>query len=354
LREYIAREHPSVTGFMAEPTHKGTRLHAAVARLEEFYGGRLPRRNGHVPSLNCAVEVRGGAIRFWKLLRELSDADDEEAYNAAEDLLDWAEPEIARVKSLLSGASDEQTPAVRPSREEAEASELGDVSVGASLRRYSFRRSGANFKVHFGDEKGDIPADRRGAQYIHLLLQNTHQAIEAIELEFVARQSGGVQPPGAVDSAQLASPQRMIGQSGETTARYAEVLAVRRAELNKEKAGLQEEACRLKKECEEARQSKHEPRLNRSMSDLERIAERVKEIDREEGQLKRGRLVPEEGDPAEKSRKSVGAALRRLYKSCRERFQFPKLAGHLESSIKTEGKSYAYRPKRPEPDWELW
>jgi hypothetical protein len=116
---------------------------------------------------------------------------------------------------------------------------------------------------------------------------------------------------------------------------------------------LRESATDIDRELKDAKKSRDEPLQERLVRDLQMINKEVRKLEREQQQIRRGRMPPEEGDPAEKARKAVGNALTRLKENCCNEYGLPRFADHMDA-FRCEGTSYVYRPPGPAPNWQLF
>ena len=82
------RKSPSETGHLVENIPAGHPLHSAVATLEKFYGGVLPRP----------------AIKYWRRLLRFARNEDEKAADEADELLDWV---TAKIRGFTAKPPDE-------------------------------------------------------------------------------------------------------------------------------------------------------------------------------------------------------------------------------------------------------
>ncbi len=95
---------PSETGYLVEDVQPGHPLHSAVAALQAFYDGTLPRP----------------AVGYWRKFVRCSRNDDEDAEDWAEELLDWVQAEIKKARKRPR----RKTPGRKVSRKMAEERQL--------------------------------------------------------------------------------------------------------------------------------------------------------------------------------------------------------------------------------------
>jgi hypothetical protein len=220
---------------------------------------------------------------------------------------------------------------------------LPDDSAGTNTRdkilaepepSYAFVRAGASFKIVFQGESGFIPFDLLGSRYAFCLVQHPQKSTEAVVLRHrAAVMANDTTEFTNADLAGEVTPES-VWQNTSSTDRWDNRKALReiRKELQEINSGL----------------------AGGSLSEQEIVAyqhdkkELEKEIRRLSLHRKPRSTAP--GDPNEAARTSVRGALRTLYKNCRERWRLVQFADHLKDAIKTEGTSYAYRPKSP-IDW---
>jgi hypothetical protein len=158
--------------------------------------------------------------------------------------------------------------------------------------RYLFRKVGANFRVRFDGEMGDIPTSLRGSEYVFALLQRPNTAMRAVELR------GGVETSERNDKHDRAEQASAIEMYKET-------------------------AVEIHDEILEARESRDQPRVERLQKDLERIAAEVASL---KGLGGRTRSRERSSDSP---RVSVYQSLQILFKNCRQKYNLPRLATHL-------------------------
>jgi hypothetical protein len=192
--------------------------------------------------------------------------------------------------------------------------QLGDLhEIAQPPPRYLFRDRGAIYEVRFEGESGTIDARLAGAKHISELLQHPHAFYEATDL------------CGAVASV----------DSGQTD---------------------QNEAKEPLRKCKE--------RLADIDTALDEAKEQYNTVDIDLLERERGQILAEVGrlaglggavrraTPNESSRIAVRGRIRRVITNCREKYNLPRFAEHLDRSIET-GNQCAYRPADPAPAWHF-
>lgn len=181
---------------------------------------------------------------------------------------------------------------------------------------YQYKDCRAFYQVKFEREIGYIPKKLNGAKYIEKLLQKPGHSFPAIELR------GGVE---------------------STEANVDHDTAERRIQIQE----LRNEAIRVKKEIDTARESKDEPKQERLLFDLEEIEKAIKPLIG-----LGGRVRSPVDSQIESARSSVQQSLKSVIDRCREEWHLSAFADHLEKNIHT-GKTVLYQPSSPEPPWKF-
>jgi len=79
--------------------------------------------------------------------------------------------------------------------------------------------------------------------------------------------------------------------------------------------------------------------------EIEALNKRIGEMTGLGGKLRRT-------DLSERLGKTVSKSIDLIIKKCKEKYNLPKLAAHLDESIE-RGRSCSYRPANPIPDWKF-
>jgi hypothetical protein len=180
---------------------------------------------------------------------------------------------------------------------------------------YGFRSKGAYFEVRFEGESGLVPADLAGTRYVAELLLHKNTPIRAIDLR------------GGVDLSER-------NFENELT------------DAKESRDRCRDRAAQLAKELKEAIEARDEPRQERIRRDLTEIEAEVRRLTG-----LGGRPRPNGKDPEKSAANSVKESLDLFRKKCRENWNLPRFAQHLES-IETGG-DVCYHPASPQPDWEF-
>jgi len=228
---------------------------------------------------------------------------------------------------------------------------LGLSLVPSDEPRYLYQKEGANYKVRFEGEQGDIPADLQGAKYLDELLHHPNTSYPATALRNLYTEKK------AVLEAKVTHPEDEYegrvskgGQShgSQLRERYEQVMY-----LMKGPDGLQQ----LLQDREEAKAN----------GDAVKVTALTDEIGKVEGEINRvlgrGKITIDGteicwprrfrigGTPSdEAARVAVTSAIDLIRKKCRTDWNLHRFARHLEA-VRT-GAEVVYRPPEPWPDWK--
>jgi hypothetical protein len=182
---------------------------------------------------------------------------------------------------------------------------------------YLFERDGNIWRLRFGGRGGSL-TNSKGLRCTVRLLEKPNQPIDALDLEGV---EASRIPRQQADDAVLTE---------ETKAKFKEELAAIRAE--KDAAG------NSGNDLEYERLEKAENALLKQLKAAVGMTGRSRK-------LRAGNAAVASHDRVEKA---IKAARKKIAQA-----GMPELADHLETSIKAEGVSFAYRPGSPAPDWKI-
>ncbi len=217
--------------------------------------------------------------------------------------------------------------------------------------KYQFHLSGANFKVRFEGEEGDIPSVLLGAKILYRLLQSPGKSFSAFELRNapdpgVTTASTGSYlgwEPGmpAIDPDEMS-----LGPEGGMTLVGSPNLASDREDARLNEENLKRDADRLGEEIERAKSADDLDAYNQLNEQLEGVAAAMQRLRGYQGRLR----VTDPG--LERDRVSVTNAVKAVIKNCREKYRMPKFAAHIDDWVDT-GSNVVYSPPDPIPEWHF-
>ncbi len=208
---------------------------------------------------------------------------------------------------------------------------------------YLFRDEGGVYRVRFKGETNTIPK-LKGAMYIYELLQHPnkeypasklHALVMTIDSEVESRRQWGsnsLKVQHVEDDGEMSCPQWDTGKTDQKEDQSA--LRNCHDRLEEIKADLEQP----------------EVKLNSVEFDVLKQEESkiLAEINKMTGLGGKARFKSTD----ERARTSVSKAIDRIIKSCREKWNLPKLAKYLNKHIK-RGTSCFYQPPVPPPDWKF-
>jgi hypothetical protein len=189
-------------------------------------------------------------------------------------------------------------------------------SMGEEQHPYRFERDGDVWRLQF-DKERDTLKHRKGLKAIALLFEKPDKSIDALDLEGIG----------------LAHAPRRQGDSDVLTKEVKEHYMEQIREINAQ----MEIARRRSRDKEYGELEKEKTAILKQLKAAAGITGKSKK-------LQAGNAAVAAHDRVEKAIKS---ARQRIAKN------MPKLALHIQASIKPEGVSFAYHPGKASPDWKI-
>lgn len=195
---------------------------------------------------------------------------------------------------------------------------------------YSFRREGANFKVLFDGEKGDIPCDLNGSWYICWLLQrpNVSMSTTSLRQRHATENGAGAGAARERDKAPDQQGDAVVGDLEDTSESI---------EYYEQHAGD------LAKRIEAARECKDQLAVDRLLDELEQIFTEIRKLKGKDGK-------PRQQQSSDADRVAVTSAINSVITKCRTDWAMPRLSKHLADKIST-GSQVCYQAGESPPTW---
>jgi hypothetical protein len=189
---------------------------------------------------------------------------------------------------------------------------------------YLFSHEGTFFRIRFDGEVGTIRTDLKDSKYIFTMLQQPNKMFLANELHALgAGMDRGTTLEEELSEMQPAEKVRCETDEGELR-------------------DLQRQLSRTKSDLERARDENDNVEVSHCQEEIEAFLKWIREMTGFGGKL-RGT------DLSERLGKSVAKSINRVIRYCKQKYNLPKFATHLDTSL-DRGRTRSYRPAPPMPD----